>query len=52
MNENLIQLQQAVGLSADDIITLTRNSIEGSWAEEARKKELLAELDRVVAEFS
>ncbi len=52
MNENLIQLQQAVGLSADDIITLTRNSIEGSWAEEARKKELLAELDRVVQQFS
>ncbi|OOV88199.1 adenosine deaminase [Oceanospirillum linum] len=52
MNENLMQLQQAVGLSADDIITLTRNSIEGSWAEEARKKELLAELDRVVADFS
>ncbi|WP_417596424.1 adenosine deaminase [Oceanospirillum sp.] len=52
MNENLMQLQQAVGLSMDEIITLTRNSIEGSWAEETRKKELLAELDRVVAEFS
>jgi len=52
MNENLIQLQQAVGLNAEQIITLTRNSITGSWAEEERKAELLAELDKVVSLFS
>lgn len=51
MNENLIQLQQAVGLSADAIITLVRNSITGSWAEDARKQALLTELDAVVAKF-
>ncbi len=52
MNDNLNALQQAVGLDKAQLATLTRNAIEGSWAETERKKLLLAELDQVIAEFT
>ena len=52
MNDNLNALQQAVNLDKVQLATLTRNAIEGSWAETERKKLLLAELDQVIAEFT
>lgn len=52
MNDNLNALQQAVNLDKAQLATLTRNAIEGSWAEAERKKLLLAELDQVIAEFT
>ena len=52
MNDNLNALQQAVDLDKAQLATLTRNAIEGSWAEAEHKKLLLAELDQVIAEFT
>jgi adenosine deaminase len=49
MNANFEQTVQALNLSRDDVITLTRNSFEASFVSEARRAELMAALDRAVA---
>jgi len=47
MNDNLNALQQAVNLDKTQLAILTRNAIKGSWADDARKVRLLAELEQV-----
>lgn len=49
MHENLLATQQALALSKDQLTQLTRNAIEGSWASETRKRQLLAELTALTA---
>lgn len=49
MHENLLATQQALALSKDQLAQLTRNAIEGSWASETRKRQLLAELTALTA---
>ena len=43
--DNFTAARDALDLSTDDIVTLARNSITGSWANEAQKKRWLAEID-------
>ncbi|HWI80802.1 adenosine deaminase [Ramlibacter sp.] len=45
LNENLLQLHQAVGLTEDDAYRLARNSFEASFASEERKRDYIAQLD-------
>ena len=42
--DNFTAARDALNLSADDIVTLARNSITASWADETQKKRWLAEL--------
>ncbi|MBB1486360.1 adenosine deaminase [Oceanospirillum sediminis] len=52
MNDNLNALQQAVNLDQRQLVTLTRNAIDGSWATEERKQVLRAELKEICQAFS
>lgn len=45
MNENFKAVTNALGLSKEDLLTITRNSIEASFLDEAGKQKLRAELD-------
>jgi len=47
LSENFVATQQALDLSADQIKTLVKNSIEASFATRERQQELLTTLDRV-----
>ena len=47
--DNYCATGDALDLSADDIVTLARSSITVSWADEARKKRWLAEIDAIAA---
>ena len=49
LNANFEQTVQALGLSRLDVIALARNSLEASFVSEARRAELLAELETVAA---
>jgi adenosine deaminase len=49
LNANFEQTVQALGLSRQDVIALARNSVEASFVSEARRAELLAELEAVAA---
>lgn len=49
VNQNYRQTAAAVGLTREDIITLTRNSFTGSFLSEAEQAPHLAEIDRVAA---
>jgi adenosine deaminase len=49
LNANFEQTVQALGLSRQDVIALARNSLEASFVSEARRAELLAELEAVAA---
>ncbi len=49
MNENFRQTARAVGLGADDIITLARNSFTGSFLSPADKQRHLSDMDRIIA---
>jgi adenine deaminase len=51
MIENLVQLAQAVGLTARHAYQLARNSFEASFATEERKREYIRQLDEVFAAF-
>ncbi len=42
VGENFAQLRRGIGLTDDEVETLARNSIEASFASDARKAELLA----------
>jgi len=48
--DNLLAVQQALGLSRDQVIQLSRNSLQASFVDEARKLSLLSELDAYIAE--
>ncbi|MDR1808360.1 MAG: adenosine deaminase [Propionibacteriaceae bacterium] len=52
VGDNFDALQAEAGLSGGDVVTLCRNSIEGSFAAPERQAELLGELDRAVAEWA
>ena len=43
--DNYLAIQKALGLDADDIVTLARNSILASLVPDGRRHELLAEID-------
>ena len=45
ITDNFLGVVRALGLAKADVLQLTRNAIEGSFADEARKTELHAELD-------
>ncbi|MYF68603.1 MAG: adenosine deaminase [Proteobacteria bacterium] len=47
--DNFTAARDALDLSADDIVTLARNSIAASWADEVRKQRWLAEIDAMAA---
>jgi len=49
VNENLIALHEAGGLSLAEIVKLVRNSFEVSWIDAARRAAYLAELDDYLA---
>ena len=48
LNDNYIQVADALGLSERDIVQLVRNSFEGAYMSAARRTELLSELEMVV----
>jgi adenosine deaminase len=48
--QNYVAAQQALGLSHADLAQLARNSITASLLPEARKAELIAEIDLVAAD--
>ena len=47
--DNYAAARDALDLSADDIVTLARNSITASWSDAARKERWLAGIDAVAA---
>ena len=47
--DNFTAARDALDLSADDIVTLARNSITASWADETQIKRWLAEIDAMTA---
>jgi adenine deaminase len=51
MNENFVQLANAVDLTAQHAYQLARNSFEASFATEERKREYIRQLDEVFAAF-
>ncbi len=52
INQNYTQTAAAIGLTRDDIITLTRNSFTGSFLSEAEQAGHLAEIDQIAARFT
>jgi adenosine deaminase len=50
MNENYQSVSDALGLDRDDLLTLTRNSIEASFLNNAEKQALHDRLDRYAAQ--
>ena len=49
LNENLVALYEAGGLTVAEIVQLVRNSFEVSWIDATRRDAYLAQLDRYVA---
>ncbi len=45
MNEVMLNTQQAVGLSKDEIVRLVRNAFEGAWIDKNEKQAYVAEVD-------
>lgn len=50
LNENYRTVQEALGLSRDDLTAIARNSFEASFLDRADKDRLIAELDRYAAD--
>ena len=48
IGENFLQTQQALELSADDIVTLARNSFTASFLTDKEKQRHLAEIEQIV----
>ena len=48
VEENLVAVQQAAGLSRDEVVRLVRNGFEAAWLPDADKKEYLAVVDAFV----
>jgi adenosine deaminase len=51
INDNFLQCQAVLDLSVDEITTLARNSITGSFLNEKEIRNLLSRLDSYCAEF-
>lgn len=49
--DNYCAVQDAFGLSIEEWQTVARNAVEGSWCGDGRKNELMADIERVVAEW-
>lgn len=49
VNENFVQCQDGLGLTDDEVAQLARNSFIGSFLDEEKKREYLAEIDAAVA---
>jgi adenosine deaminase len=49
--ENYCALQAAFGLTVEEWMDVARNSVEGSWCEEERKKEMLNEIEGVYGDW-
>jgi adenosine deaminase len=52
MNQNFLAVVADLGLDADDVYTLARNSFEASFASEAIKADWIAQLDNTFASFA
>ncbi|WP_165855144.1 adenosine deaminase [Marinobacter sp. JSM 1782161] len=50
VNANFRAMIEQAGLTRDQVITLARNSIEGSWLDDADKRAALTRIDSVCAE--
>ena len=50
MNENLVAVQKAVNLTADEIVQLTRNAFASSWLEREAKDKYLDAVESYAAE--
>ena len=48
VNQNYRETAAALGLTADEVVTLARNSFTGSFLSEAEQAVHLAEIERVV----
>lgn len=44
VDDNLVGVRDALDLDAEDLVTLARNSVTGSFADDARKAEILTEI--------
>lgn len=51
MNQNFRETAAAVGLTADELVTLARNSFTGSFLSEAEQAPHLADIERVAEQF-
>ncbi len=51
LNENYHAVQQALGLSRDDVTTLARNAFEASFLGRSEKDALIAQLESYAAEY-
>jgi len=51
LNQNFRETAAAVGLTADELITLARNSFTGSFLSEAEQAPHLADIERVAEQF-
>ncbi len=49
MNENYIAVAEALSISRDQLVTLTRNSFDAAFIDEARRQQLIGELEAYVA---
>ena len=50
MNDNYLQTQAALGLTADDMITVTRNAFNAAFLDDATRQIHLDEIDRLAQE--
>jgi len=48
LNENFIQLVQALGLGREDVISLARNSLEASFVTESQRNGMLLQLEQCI----
>lgn len=48
LNENFVQLVQALGLGREDVITLARNSLEASFVTESQRNGMLLQLEQCI----
>ena len=47
VNENFFAIQEAFGLSQDDLRTLARNSLQAAFLPDSRRGDILRELDAI-----
>lgn len=48
LQDNYCAVEEAFGLTVEEWRTIATNAVEGSWCDEARKREILDEIDDVV----
>jgi adenosine deaminase len=51
VNDNYLEVAKAVGLTAEDLVTLARNSFEASFLPDALRREFIDEVGRVARKF-